>query len=77
MNKAQRKELCKALELIENASEIIIRIKDEEQDKFDNLSEGLQATEVNQKLEENAQELETIGDSLEDIKQELYVLAEI
>lgn len=66
MNKANRKELEKAIALIKEAQEIVERIKDEEQEKFDNLSEGLQATEKGQKFEETVSSLEDVSSQLED-----------
>lgn len=67
MNKQQRKSLDEAIELLEQAQEIINTIKDEEQEKFDNLSEGLQATENNQKLETNASTLENASASVDEV----------
>ncbi|HEY4148918.1 MAG TPA: hypothetical protein VGM41_08315 [Chitinophagaceae bacterium] len=71
MNKSQRKELQKACELLEQANEIVARVKNEEQDKFDNLSEGLQQTAANAKLEDNAYFLEDIESNIEEQRSEL------
>ena len=59
MNKKNRKQLDEAIKLIYQANEIVERIKEDEQEKFDNLSEGLQQTEKGQKLE-------CVGSNLED-----------
>jgi hypothetical protein len=71
MNKYQRKELERANDLLEEAKEIISRVKDEEQDKYDNLPEGLQNTNANKKLEENADELDDIETNLLDVIRDL------
>jgi hypothetical protein len=66
MNNANRKELEKAIAFIEDAKGIIEQIKDEEQEKFDNLSEGLQQTERGQKFEETASVLDDAFSQLEE-----------
>lgn len=66
MNKQDRIELAKALELIQDAQSIIDVIKDSEQDKFDNLSEGLQQTERGQKFEETVSTLDDVISQLEE-----------
>lgn len=42
MSKERRKRVAEALELISQARDILEEIKDEEQDCYDNLPEGLQ-----------------------------------
>ena len=66
MNKENRKELEKAIALIEDAKEIVERIKDEEQEKFDHLPEGLQQTERGQKFEETVSTLDDVFSQLEE-----------
>lgn len=66
MNKNDRKELEKALALLGEAQEIIDAIKDGEQEKFDNLSEGLQQTEKGQKFEETVSTLEDAWNSIDE-----------
>lgn len=66
MNKNDRKELEKAISLLKEAQEIIESIKDGEQDKFDNLSEGLQQTENGQKFEEIVSNLDEAYSNIED-----------
>ncbi len=65
MNKARRKELAKAVELIERAREIIEVVKDEEQDAFDNLPESLQASERGERMEEFISALEDFLDEVD------------
>jgi len=66
MNKENRKELEKAISLIEDAKQIIESIKDDEQDKFDNLPEGLQQSERGEKFEENVSVLDDALSQLEE-----------
>lgn len=65
MNATDRKQLDKALSMIEDARTIIEEIKDGEQYKFDNLTEGLQQTERGQKFEEN---VSTLDDAITELE---------
>lgn len=65
MNKHNRSELARAIALLEQAKEIIEAQSAEEQEKFDNLSEGLQQSERGQQMEETAYELENIIEDIE------------
>lgn len=71
MNANDRKELDKAIALLEQAKEIIESIGQEEQDKFDNMTEGLQQTERGQHMEEVSSELSDKASSIEDIISEI------
>jgi len=66
MNKQNRKELEHALLLIDEAKGIVEQIRDEEQEKYDNLSEGLQQSEKGQKFEANASDLDEALNNLEE-----------
>ncbi len=65
MNNLDRKELERALELIEDAKEIIEIIRDSEDEKFNNLSENLQQSERGQRFEENVSTLDDVISDLE------------
>ena len=72
MNKANRKELADALAklsdvkaALEAAHEVAERLAEDEQEKFDNLSEGLQASEKGQAYEEAANTLNDIASDLQ------------
>lgn len=65
MNKPRRKELSKALQMI------IEQVQEEEQESFDNMPEGLQSSELGEKIEENAEWLYEIYDNLNDMESEL------
>ena len=76
MNKQDRKELERALELIEESKLIVENIRDTEQEKFDNLSEGLQQTERGQKFEETASSLEDVISQLEEAMDGINTVSE-
>ena len=72
MNKARRKEIARAIELMEQAREILEAVRDEEQETFDNMPESLQGSERGEAmggyiytLEECMETLDT--DSLQEI----------
>lgn len=71
MNKPRRKELNRAMEMIAEARAIIEAMAEEEQEAFDNMPEGLQVSELGEKIEENASRLEDIIGYLEDQENEL------
>ena len=52
MNKIRRKEIAKAIELMEQAREILENVRDEEQEAFDNMPESLQGSERGETMEE-------------------------
>lgn len=65
MNKRDRKELEKALELLNSASEIITMIKEQEDEKYDNLPEGIQNSERGEKFQEDIDNLDYAISDLE------------
>ena len=67
MNNTDRKKLEIAMFHLSNAQLIISELKDSEREKFDNLNEGLQASEKGQKLEAGADSLDYIHDDIENI----------
>lgn len=71
MNKPRRKELNRALAMIAEARAIIEAMQEEEQESFDNMPEGLQCSELGEKIEENAGRLEDIIGYLEEQENEL------
>ena len=52
MNQKKRKTLQQARHMLEQASELVIQVRDDEQDSFDNLPEGIQESERGQMMEE-------------------------
>lgn len=81
MNKKMRKSLSeaqdlleKAYDLLEEAKSIIEDVACEERDKFDYATEGLQATERFQQIEENAETMDNFVSEIEDAMDTIYSL---
>lgn len=66
MNKQDRKHLCEAIDLLEKAREIVSEIAKKEDESFNNLNDGLQATERGQRLESNASNLDEADSQIEE-----------
>lgn len=66
MNKQRRIRVKDALELIDRARGILEEVRDEEQESFDNLPEGLQEGEKGERMQENIDALEDFLDNLEE-----------
>jgi len=77
MNKANRAELDKAITLINEAQSIVSQLAEEEQEKFDNLSEGLQQAERGQNMEQAACEMDDAASELESIAETLQNLVDM
>lgn len=67
MNKEQKNKIEQLKSQLLDISEQIEKLSDEEQEKFDNLNEGMQAMERFQKLQENADCLSTAQEQIEDV----------
>lgn len=61
----------KVTELLNEACELLETVKDDEQEYYDNMPEGLQAGEKGQKAEEVTSSLEDIHQRLEEAQGEL------
>lgn len=72
MNKARRKELNRAVELLEEAQSIIESCRDEEQEYMDNMPENLQESEKYYAAEEavdNMNEVyDVIGEAIDSVE---------
>lgn len=66
MNKQRRKDLQRAIELLEEAKSIVEDSSTEEQAGFDNLPESLQGAERGEKMEENVSSLDEAVSSTDD-----------
>lgn len=64
MNDNRRKNLKRALSMLESANQIISQAADQEQDSLDNLPESLQSSERYEKMEDTVSLLES---AIEDI----------
>ena len=71
MNAMRRKHLARAIQMIYDAQEIIEMVKEEEQDSYDNLPEGIQDSERGETMYENIDTLGEISDNLIDMTTEL------
>lgn len=71
MNRQRRKRVQEALDLMQQATEILAEVADEEEEAFDNLPEGIQESERGQQMEEVLDVLdgacESIGDAIAEI----------
>lgn len=65
MNKQRRKEIAKAIDLIEQAREILENVKDEEQEAFDNMPESIQVSERGEQMEDYIYTIEEIIGNLD------------
>ena len=66
MNKARRKEMEKAIGFMEEAKAILETIAGEEQEAFDNMSEGLQNGDRGQQIQTNAERLQEAADAMDE-----------
>jgi hypothetical protein len=64
VNKQTRKELARAIELIQEGSQMLADIADAELEKFENL-DNLQGSELGRGLEESADALQSAADDVE------------
>ena len=67
MNKTQRKQLSVILTVLEGVKADLEMMSEEEQEKFDDLTEGLQASEKGQAMEDAARELQSAADSIDEV----------
>lgn len=66
MNNVRRKKLKEAKALLDQARDIINDIMMDEENAFDNLSEGLQQTMRGEQMEENVGEMEEAIDKIDE-----------
>lgn len=71
MNNPRRKDIRRAMELLQEAMDIISCAGEEEREAYDNLPESLQYTERGETLEENADTLDEAVDSIYDLMDSL------
>ena len=71
MNKAQRKQLADAITIartaIESLESVVTTVQEEEQEKFDNMPDGLQASPTGETISEKADEMANISGDLQDM----------
>ena len=66
MNAQRRKDIAKAIVLIEEAIAILDNVAEEEREAFDNLPESLQYSERGERMEECAEAIEYVSSELTD-----------
>lgn len=66
MNEQRRKEIAKAIALIEDAIAILDCAAEEEREAYDNLPESLQSSERGERMEECADAIENVSSELTD-----------
>ncbi len=71
MNEARRKIIAASLSKIEDAINALTEVRDEEQDSFDNMPEGLQQGEKGEAMESAIEALSSAVDNLESAKGDL------
>lgn len=71
MNAQRRKQIEKAIGLLSEARAILEEVTEEEQEAFDNMPEGLQASERGETMEENIYRLEDAVSAIEEQEQEM------
>lgn len=76
MNAQRRKQLAEAIAKLEEAQTLIEIVRDEEQDAFDNMPEGLQSGEKGQKMESAVSRMEDALNDLENAVDGLNEAAE-
>ena len=64
MNAQRRKEIAKAIALIEDAIAILDSVAEEEREAYDNLPESLQYSERGERMEECAEAIEYASSEL-------------
>ena len=66
MNAQGRKEIAKYIASLEDIKDKLDSMMDEEQDKFDNMPEGLQESERGEAMQEAIEQLGTACDNLDE-----------
>ncbi len=67
MNKQDRKDIEQALGFINQAMEIISAVKEKEEEKYDNLPEGIRDSEKGERFQENIDNLDCAISDLESV----------
>lgn len=75
MNKEKRSRLSNANDLIKEAVSVISSVRDDEEDSFNNLSDGLQNTQRGMDMQDAVEQMDGIIDALEEVSSDLDVLS--
>lgn len=74
MNAVTRKAISSIMDTLEEKKSELESLAEEEQEKYDNLPEGIQYSERGDKLQEAADNLQEYADSLQDVIDNLQCL---
>lgn len=66
MNKQQRKRIVAIIEIFDSAMSDIEELKDEEEEKYDNLPESIQCSEKGETMQAAAEALENASSSIQE-----------
>lgn len=66
MNAQGRKEIAKYIASLNEIKDKLVSMKDDEENKFDNMPEGLQESERGEAMQEAIEQLETACDNLDE-----------
>lgn len=74
--KARRKRIREALDLLQQACEIIAEVGDEEEEAFDNLPESIQESERGEKMQEYIDTINEVLGAVDEVKDNLETILE-
>lgn len=75
MNKERRENLLAAVDVLDEAINVLVEVRDEEQEAFDNLSEGLQYSRTGESMMQAIDEIDAIEAEIEGTKERIMKLA--
>lgn len=76
MNKNRRKQIAEAIQKIEEAKTLLEIARDEEQDAFDNMPEGIQSSGRGETMEAAITSMDEAIDEIDNIVESLQVASE-
>ena len=76
MNKQRRQDLLDVLALLSEASDRLNEIREEEQEAFDNMPEGLQCSSRGETMQEAIDTMDEWNSDIEDIKSRIEEFAQ-
>lgn len=75
MNKARRQELYDVTSFLDDAIDRLEEIRDDEQDSFDNMPEGLQCSKTGDSMQDAMDKLDEFVRKIEGVKGEVSKMA--
>ena len=67
MNKVRRQSIKEAIDLIQQANEILAEVGDEEEEAFDNMPESLQEGERGEQMQEYIDMIDEANEAIDDL----------